>query len=197
MKPDVTCSLVAAILALGLCASEAAAQMADRLGPGPIVTQGGDAEIETHAILLFSVPGSVELNQLTLSEVLGTASSTVNRGAWFPGADPTGGVTVNPAVPRIIDPVWSAWFTQQGNNTNNIDVQLSISGLDGSAGYLTHQSISSSRIAVTLIPTALTLVLKIGNLRQIQGGAQLWLDCSQATRAGHYGGRITVTVNQL
>lgn len=196
MRPCAKRPLILAAV-LGLFAFPAEAQISERLGGLPTVAPGGEGGADALAVTQFTIVGSVALAPLTVEEVLGIPSSAVDAGAWLAGADPAASVTVNTAVLRTAEPIWDAWFTAQADNPRNIDVQLSLTGLDGSPGVLTHVSDPSSRMLATLIATTPVVVERDRRDRLMQGGVQFLLDCSDALLPGQYGGQLLVTVNQF
>lgn len=197
MRPCAKRPLIVAAV-LGLFAFSAEAQVTERLGASPFVTPGGEGGAEALAVTNFSIVAAITLEALTVQELLGISNSAVDVGAWFAGADPEAGVTLNTAVVRVVEPIWDARFTNQTGNLSNIDVQMSLSGLDGSSGFLTNVLNPASRIRATVVPTGPQRIGSQGKQTLLlQGGAQFLLDCTQAILTGDYGGQLLVTVNQF
>lgn len=145
-------------------------------------------------IVSLTIAPSVDLQPLSIAELLGTASGSIDLGTWMPGADPTLGVTPQPIVMRGVDALWSAWIS---GSSNQIDVQFSLVGLNGEPDCLSLPGAPGQKLPVTLVARPPVQIDRDKKLKLFEGGADLVIDTSLATVAGTYGGVLVVTVNQF
>lgn len=146
------------------------------------------------ALVSVQIAATVTLQAFTIAELLGTGSTTIDLGGWMPGADPTAGVTPQPVVTRTIDSLWTAWVT---GSVNQVDVQLSLVGLNGQPDCISHPDDAGQTMPVTLTPLGPVQIDKDKNEKLVEGGVELTIDTSGVTAAGTYGGTLLVTVNQF
>jgi len=188
MRPRNHLLLMAALLCLALTPARVLAQASFPEGVdfvfGAAKPGGG---------LQLRLPNKIRLEPLTASELLGGAPTSIDMGAWAPGADPVGALLSGPIVRTIAD----LWEARIKGVPGTIDVQIDVVAEDGTAGAFNHGSVANQLIYVTVVPGTVVQSPGPGGSVVFQAGADLLLDLAQAGVAGDYAGQLIVTVNQF
>lgn len=199
--------VTALLLAALTCAAWAEAQVAERLArldpPDPstlgveLDADGEDAQLRgrrAERLLWAGVVSSVALEPVTAAELLGANVGAIDAGAWFPGADPTAGVTPRTALSRGVDELWGAYIT---GSVNQVDVQVELVGANGQSDCLSHPQLPSQVLPVQVVARRPVQISNLFGIKYVQGGADFYLDAGSASVAGDYTGTLIVTINQF
>lgn len=189
MRPLVQ-ALLASVAGLTLSASSLA-QITD-LGLGPYDEAKGNS-------IKLKLPRSLELEAITLQELIGIGSASNDLGAWSETA-------IFAAIPQFPEPtivrtVPNLWQLKIGRlNKGNgvepgaVDVSYEVVGANGTRDRFSHVDHSSEEISVEIVPTEPFSFIR-GNNQIIEAGASFHLQLGTARAAGLYRGALTVTVH--
>lgn len=142
-----------------------------------------------HQKIRLTVRSPIDLEPITINELLGGASTTV----VFDGTDP--GLSFL-GVLREVPDIWEV-KEPPPIPASAYQVNYFLSGANGVDDVLSLPGFPASMISVTIEEIPAMDVGGPPGPRRLQGGARFTLDPNQADMAGQYTGTLTVEVNRL
>lgn len=161
--------------------------LASSAAPASVVAQMGT--------ITLTVPGTVMLDPVTLTDLIGQPTSWVDEGLYTPSYDFTGSLSIF-TVDRPVTGLWTARIKDL-DDVGSIVTTYTLLSTSGQPDELDHETGASAPLPCTITGDVPVLINIQGRNSNVRGDATFYLDAGATTASGRFTGTLIIEISVI